>query len=110
MMPSFFVQKKKIILEAAILIAFLYGCYYVYSMLNQDTTTTTTSVNEQLLGQNFILFLKAVNKDRISFKDTNFLDNNLVKQLRDFSETISINDSRGRVDPFVPYASTRPLR
>lgn len=109
-MPSFFVQKKRILIEAAVLIAFLYGCYYLYTSFSQDSTVSTAPPNEQLLGQNFVMFLKVVNKDRISFKDVSFLDSDLVKQLRNFSETISINDSRGRVDPFVPYASTRPLR
>lgn len=110
-MQSFFIQKKTILIEAIILVAFLFGAYYLYTSFSQEeTVTTTVSVNEQLLGQNFVLFLKAVNQDRISFRDINFMDSELVRQLRDFSETISITDSRGRVDPFVPYASSRPIR
>lgn len=110
-MQSFFVQKKTILIEAAVIIAFLFGAYYLYTSFSEGTTTTTSAkINEQLLGQNFVLFLKVVNTDRISFKDVNFMDSELVRQLRDFSEFISVNDSRGRVDPFVPYASTRPLR
>jgi hypothetical protein len=110
-MQSFLIQKKTVIIEVAILIAFLGGMYYLYTAFSEGSTTTSTaSVNEQLLGQNFVLFLKAVNQDRLSFKDINFMDSELVRQLRDFSETIGINETRGRVDPFVPYASTRPLR
>jgi hypothetical protein len=110
-MQSFFVQKKTVIIEGLVLVLFLFGMYYLYTIFSEDTSTVSDAqVNEQLLGQNFVLFLKAVNQDRISFKDINFMDSSLVLQLRDFSETIGINDTRGRVDPFVPYASTRPLR
>lgn len=110
-MQSFFVQKKTVIIEAAVLILFLFGIYYVYTSFSEGSTSVSeTKINEQLLGQNFVLFLKVVNQDRISFTDANFMDSALVRQLRDFSETISTNDTRGRVDPFVPYASTRPLR
>ncbi len=110
-MQSFFVQKKTVLIEAAVLILFLAGGYYLYTSFSEgEATIASTQVNEQLLGQNFVLFLKVVNQDRISFKDINFMDSALVAQLRDFSEFIPINDSRGRVDPFTPYASSRPLR
>lgn len=110
-MNSFFVKKKTLIIESAVLIIFLAGMYYVYTMFTvEDATTTTATANEELLGQNFVLFLKAVNNDKLSFRDLSFLDSDLVKQLQDHSQTIDVNDTRGRVDPFVPYASTRPLR
>jgi LPS O-antigen subunit length determinant protein (WzzB/FepE family) len=110
-MQSFFVQKKTILIEAVVLILFLFGMYYLYTSFSEESATVTPSaINEQLLGQNFILFLKVINQDRISFRDTSFMNSELVKQLRDFSEEIGMNDTRGRVDPFVPYASSRPLR
>lgn len=110
-MQSFFIQKKTVIIEVAVLILFLFGMYYLYMNFSEGTSTVSQpSVNEQLLGQNFILFLKVVNKDRISFADIKFMDTPLVQQLRDFSEFISINDTRGRTDPFIPYASPRSLR
>jgi hypothetical protein len=109
-MQSFFVQKKTVIIEAAVLILFLGGMYYLYTIFSVSDTTVQPSANEQLLGQNFVLFLKAVNEDRISFNDNSFANSKLFSQLKDYSETIGQNDTRGRVDPFVPYASTRPLR
>lgn len=110
-MQSFFVQKKTVIIEVVVLIAFLFGGYYLYSSFSEGTTTVSQgSVNEQLLGQNFVLFLKIVNQDRISFQGITFMDSELVQQLRDFSETISINPTRGRSDPFMPYAATGPVR
>jgi hypothetical protein len=85
--------------------------YYAYTLFSEGSATVSgSSVNEQLLGQNFVLFLKAVNQDKISFGGINFLDSEIVRRLQDHSEFIGINDTRGRVDPFVPYASTRPLR
>ena len=110
-MQSFFVQKKTVIIEGAILVLFLFGMYYLYTSFSEGSATVSqTQINEQLLGQNFVLFLKVVNQDKISFRDTGFLDSDLVKQLRDFSEVIGTNETRGRVDPFVPHASSRPLR
>ncbi|MEZ0208847.1 MAG: hypothetical protein ACAH17_01565 [Candidatus Paceibacterota bacterium] len=110
-MQSFFVQKKTVIIEGLVLVLFLGGMYYLYTMFSEETaTTTTTTINQQLLGQNFVLFLKAVNEDKISFSGINFMDSALVAQLRDYSQTIGINDSRGRVDPYSPYASSRSIR
>lgn len=110
-MESFFVQKKTVIIEGLVLVLFLAGMYYLYTTFSEDTATVSTAnVNEQLLGQNFVLFLKAVNQDRLSFREVSFMDSDLVRQLRDYSETIGVNETRGRVDPFVPYASSRPIR
>jgi hypothetical protein len=110
-MQSFFVQKKTLILEILILVLFLGGIYYLYTIMREGGSVTVQGeVSEQLLGQNFVLFLKIVNQDKISFREADFLNSDLVQRLRDFSETILPTDSRGRADPFVPYASTRPLR
>jgi hypothetical protein len=110
-MQSFLVQKKTLIIEMLVLIAFLGGSYYAYTVFGADTTITTQpAINQSLLGQNFVLFLKAVQEDKLSFKDINFADSKLVEQLQDYSEIIDANKTRGRVDPFVPYAATRPLR
>ena len=59
-MESFFVQKKTVIIEGLVLVLFLAGMYYLYTTFSEDTATVSTAnVNEQLLGQNFVLFLKA---------------------------------------------------
>lgn len=104
-------QKKSMYIEVFILMLFLAGMYYLYTLFSQPTTTTTTSqASEQLLGQNFVLFLKAVNQDKLSLRDTGFMNSELVQQLQDFSETISPTTFRGRLNPFTPYASTGSLR
>lgn len=110
-MPGFFVQKKTLIMEMVILIAVLGGAYYLYTMFStEDVTTTSPTVNAALLGPNLTVFLKAVNEDKLTFKNTTFMDSALVKELTDHSQTIGVTNSRGRMDPFVPYASSRPLR
>lgn len=110
-MPSFFVQKKTVIIEASILILFLGGMFYLYTIMGEgEATTTDSKTSEQLLGKNFVLFIKAVNQDKLSFREADFMNSDLVQRLRDFSENILPTEMRGRVDPFVPYASTRPLR
>ena len=106
-----FLQKKTVIIEVVVLIAFLFGMFYLYTMFSEGTTTTTGSqVSEQLLGQNFIVFIKAVNQDNISFREADFLNSDLVQRLRDFSQTILPTETRGRADPFAPYAPPRPIR
>lgn len=110
-MQSFFVQKKTIITEMAVLVLFLFGMYYLYTIFREgEATTIEGQVNQQLLGQNFVLFIKAVNQDKISFREVDSMQSDIVKRLHDFSETILPTDSRGRDDPFMPYAPTRSLR
>lgn len=94
-----------------VLVAFLSGVFYLYTIMSEGEATTTQSEGSQgLLGQNFMLLSKAINQDKVSFREVDFMNADLVKRLRDFSETILPTDVRGRADPFVPYASTRPLR
>ncbi len=109
--PTFFTQKKTVVIEIVVLILFLVGMYYLYISFSEEQATVTTSqANQALLGQNFTLFLKAVNQDKLSFKDVSFLSSDFASQLQDFSQNFPPTVVRGRVDPFVPYASSRPLR
>jgi hypothetical protein len=109
-LPTIFSEKKSIIIEVIILCVFLGGMYYVYTSFTEQDPTTTSAINEQLLGQNFTIFLKAVTKEQFALDKTAFLNSELVNQLQDFSETISPNTSRGRLDPFRPYDSSRSIR
>jgi hypothetical protein len=111
--PNIVAQKKTIIIEILILAVFLGGGYYAYTALFTGEVTTTEVVSSNAgLGPNFTTYMNAVAKDKISFKekDVSFLNSSLVRMLVDYSETISPNATRGRLDPFVPYASSRPLR
>lgn len=103
-------EKKTLIIEILIFIGVLVGGYYGYTSFFKEDSVTTVTIDQSLLGSNFIQFMQATKDSKISFKDRTFLSGNYVKQLQDFSEIISPNATRGRLDPFLPYASTRPLR
>jgi hypothetical protein len=110
--PSFFTQHKMLITEIAVAVALLVIGYYGVSLLTNTETTSTTegAINQQLLGQNFVIFLQAVNQDKVNISNTTFLDSQLVRNMQDFSEVIGETSARGRADPFLPYASSRPIR
>lgn len=107
-MESFFVQKKKIIIEIAILIAFLGGMYYLYQLLSVGSADISkVQASEQILGANFLLFLK--NQENLSFS-TSSMNAKLIQQLVNHTQVIDPTLSRGRTDPFAPYAATGPVR
>lgn len=109
--PSFFTQKKTVIIETLVLVVFLIVAYYAYSMFTeQSPTTTNATASEQLFGENLTLFLKAERQDKLSFDTASFINSPLISQLQDFSELILPAASRGRDDPFAPYAPTRSIR
>lgn len=109
--PTNFTKKKTVITEVVVLIL-VFGCaYYLYTQFSAPGVTTSgTSAGEPLLGASSILFLKAINQDKISFRDISFMDSELVKALQDFTEIIPTSTSHGREDPFTPYASSRSIR
>jgi LPS O-antigen subunit length determinant protein (WzzB/FepE family) len=110
-LQQIFAQKKTVIIEGGVLILVLIGSYYLYSTFSvSETTTTKPAINQSLLGKNFILLLKLINQDKVSFKDTNLPNSQLLGQLQDFSEVIAPTAVRGRDNPFAPYDSSRPLR
>jgi hypothetical protein len=116
-MQSFFIQKKTLIIEVLVLALFLGGSLYLYMALGgeETATVTTASYNEQLLGQNSVLFLKTMNQDKISFTSSDLSlirpsSSPIVARLKDRTQTVDINPERGRNDPFAPYASSRPIR
>lgn len=95
----------------AIVLAVLGGAYYLYTLFQtEDAVTTAPAVNTQLLGPNLTVFIKTVNQDKLTFQNVSFLDSDLVKELKDHSQVITVTSSRGRVDPFIPYASSRSIR
>lgn len=102
-LPNVFIGKKGLIIEMVILCVFLGVMYYGYVTFAEQSPTTVTNTNEQLFGPNLTLLMKAVNQDHLSLRDVSFMNSELVRQLHDFSETISPNATRGRDDPFVPF-------
>ncbi len=109
--PSISPKQKTIIIEVFILIAVFAGGYYLYDrFILGETTTISVTGGDKLLSANFISFINVTSREKISFKDVSFMSSPLVEMLDDYSEVISPNATRGRLDPFLPYASSRPLR
>lgn len=111
--PQSVTSKKSIIIELIVLVIFLVGMYFAYTSFVDTTPTVdvaTPALNQQLLGANFVIFLKAVSQNSLSLGDSSLMNTKLVKDLEDHSQVISENISRGRLDPFTSYASSRPLR
>lgn len=107
-MENFFVQKKKIIIEIIILVVFLAGIYFLYRMLSVGSENVSRiQTTEQILGASFMLFLKT--HESLSFS-TSSMNAKMLNQLVDYSQIITPTDSRGRADPFSPYAATRSVR
>lgn len=96
-------EKKSIIIEVVVLCVFLGVMYYGYTIISEKPTTTITSANKQLFGPNLTLLMKAVNEEHLVLNDLSFMDGEVVRQLKDFSEVILPNPTHGRDDPFSPY-------
>lgn len=107
-LPPFLEDHKA--LASSIIGMILFGAlgFYVIYLSKTDTTAVTTDVSssQALFSQEFVLFLQAVNKQNLSLKDTSFNDSYLVRNARNFTQEINPSLSRGRIDPFVPYAAT----
>ena len=86
------------------------GSYFGFSyFVSSGDSTTVVESNGQLLGPRFVDFLQLTGKNAVNL-DVSFLDNPTLKQLQDFTEVIPETDKRGRVYPFYPYDSSRPIR
>lgn len=103
-------ERKILIIEVLVVIAVLYGCYYGYTALFASNTTASVGLNEKSLGSNTLTFISKTRTANYAFKDKTFLSTPYVQKLRDYTEIILPNQTRGREDPFIPYAASRPLR
>lgn len=101
--PNILTEKKSIIIEVVVLCIFLGAMYYGYTIISEKPTTTITATNKQLFGPNLTLLMKAVNEEHLILNDVSFMNGELVRQLKDFSEVISPNPTHGRNDPFSTY-------
>jgi hypothetical protein len=106
----FIKEKKTIIIEVLLLVAVVVGCYFGYTyFFKQQESDVSVEINPAILGKNFVTFLNASRSGAIDLKDQQFLRSTYVSKLKDYSEVILPAPKRGRMDPFVPYAATRPL-
>jgi hypothetical protein len=86
----------------------LVGAYFAYSMFKDEGSTTDVRTVD--LGPNITAFIAATAGKPLNFNMQKIFQAPLVAQLQDFSEVIPRTTSRGRENPFTPYASPRPIR
>lgn len=81
--------------------------YFGYSKIAGANTEPPTIQ----LGRNMQAFLQATSKGDINLDNmATILNNDWVKSLQDHTQTFTYSSRRGRLDPFLPYDSTRPIR
>lgn len=84
--------------------------YFGYShFFGGSSSTTVPTVNLQL-GKNMANFLQVISKGDIDLDAASILSNKYVQSLQDHTQTFTYSNRRGRLDPFLPYDSTRPIR
>lgn len=108
-MQETFLTQKNIIIAVVGLFAVLGGGYYAYSTLNEGVIVVG-DLDPTILNPELVAFINAKDKIKISTKDMNFLTSEFYPMLVDHTETINPSASRGRPDPFIPYAPTGPIR
>lgn len=100
---------KLLAAEVIVGIVVIVGGYFGYTMFFADQTASTSETNNIQLGNNMARFEKEFAGGKVNF-DVAFLDSDFVKSLVDYTQTFSYSARRGRLDPFVPIESTRPIR
>ncbi len=110
-----FLEKHKFILSGltgAIVLA-LAGVYIVIMFTSDGGAVVKTNQNQSLLGEvspSFIVFLQAMNSEKLSLKDQSFIDSYLVRNSHDYTQIINPSLSRGRLDPFSTYVAPGSTR
>lgn len=99
-----------LIVEIVVGIGVLVGGYFGYTYLFSDESTSEKKVIPAQLGPNMASFSNFIAKEKINFDTIAVLDTPFVKSLVDYSQTFATTSVRGRLNPFVPYDLTRPLR
>ncbi len=99
---------SKLVTDLIIGVVVLGLAYYGYTLFS-STDSSVSIVDSgasmtQFLGPNLTTFSQMVTKDKVTF-NYDFL--NKTSSFQDFTETINETSSRGRTNPFTPYASSR---
>jgi flagellar basal body-associated protein FliL len=111
MQPEANKNSMNTIVTAVVCLLILVGGYFGYTYLfSTDDTTSEQQIVPAKLGQNMSVFTSFVSKNKINLDAVTALNDPFVTSLVDYSETFATTSVRGRLNPFVPYDLTRPLR
>jgi hypothetical protein len=110
-MPENLLAHKNIIIGVIVAIVALGGGgYFVYTKLF-PAADPAAPINQAILSGDIVAFMNAKDKIKISSStDAVFLKSGFYPLLVDHTEVVNPNPTRGRPDPFIPYAPTGPIR
>ena len=107
-------NKKKISLIVGVIFIVFFAFYIIKGVTEEvKTARTNASSKDSILSEvskDFILFLVLTQKDKISFEDASFKESYFYRNAVDYTQLIRQSASRGRPDPFIPYAITGSTR
>lgn len=113
-MQETFLTQKNAIIALVVVCILVGGGYYGYTFFTEDPLASSSELDTSSLDPNLVAFINAKNKINLKRKDITFLNPgfaaDIYSTLIDHTETIPMTDSRGRPDPFIPYATTGPIR
>ena len=90
---------------------FLWFGYFSYNLFfngpKTSNSATVDSINVSIFGSKIqkaeAVLVNASDKILLSKKDISFTEGDLFKSFTEIPDGVSMTDSRGRADPFVPY-------
>lgn len=97
---------SKLVIEIVAGLLVLVVGYFGYTMFS-DSSASTLAVSNVQLGKNLSSFAKESKGISLDFS---ILETAYVKSLEDHTQIFTYSTRRGRLDPFLPYDSTRPIR
>lgn len=99
-----------LLIQVVGVLAVLIGGYFAYTNFFADSTSKTQKAANINLGKNMASFVQAVGKANINLDVSSVVNDPYVKSLQDHTQVFTYSTRRGRLDPFLPYDSTRPIR
>jgi hypothetical protein len=100
-------DSSALIIEGFVAVLVLIGGYFGYTLFFATDSASTTTVSNAQIGKNLSTFVRESKGVTLDFS---ILDSAYVKSLEDHTQIFTYSSRRGRLDPFLPYDSTRPIR
>ncbi len=97
-------DNKKIISMLGGFVVFIVACYFVYIFIQpQDGAALSGNQSAStLIKPEIVSYIQSIEKESAFLKDKSIMDNDFVKNLKDFSERIDTIYPKGRNNPFAP--------
>lgn len=103
-------KNNMLIIEMVTVVLLVAGGYFAYTHFFTDGSSTKQVAANIQLGKNMASFVQSVGKANINLDVASIMNDAYVKSLEDHTQLFTYSPRRGRLDPFLPYDSTRPIR